>query len=207
MQEIASRLTVSATSSAPALVLRPWQMADVPALVDLIGDEALRRWTRWDVEDEAGAGRWVRAQRRGWEAGDRFAFAVVEAAESETAESETGGCEADVCEAVGGCAAAVGHVVLKRPVPGGASAEVGYWTAARARGRGVAPRAVRVLTDWAFASFAGDGLLRLELRHQVDNAASCRVAEKCRYGLGAVLPAAPPAFPLDGHVHVRTREA
>lgn len=216
MQKIASRLTAPATPSAPALVLRPWQMADVPALVDLIGDEALRRWTSWDVEDEAGAGRWVRAQRRGWEAGDRFAFAVVEAAESEMGGCETGGCETGGCEAagcesggcevVGDCAAPVGHVVLKRPVPGAASAEVGYWTAARARGRGVAPRAVRALTEWAFAAFAGDGLVRLELRHQVDNAASCRVAEKCRYGLGAVLPAAPPAFPLDGHVHVRTRE-
>ncbi|MBO4254057.1 GNAT family N-acetyltransferase [Streptomyces griseorubiginosus] len=192
MQKIVSRLTVPATPSAPALVLRPWQTADVPALVDLIGDEAMRRWTSWDVEDAAGAGRWVRAQRRGWEAGDRFAFAVVEAADGEDAE---------------GPGTPVGHVVLKRPLPGASSAEVGYWTAARARGRGVAPRAVRALTEWAFEAFAGEGLVRLELRHQVDNAASCRVAEKCRYGLGKVLPAAPPAFPLDGHVHVRTRES
>lgn len=192
MQKIVSRLAAPATPSAPALVLRPWQMADVPALVDLIGDEAMRRWTSWDVGDEAGAVRWVRAQRRGWEAGDRFAFAVVEAADGEDAEAP---------------GTPVGHVVLKRPVPGAASAEVGYWTAARARGRGVAPRAVRALTDWAFEAFGGDGLVRLELRHQVDNAASCRVAEKCRYGLGAVLPAAPPVFPLDGHVHVRTRES
>ncbi|MCH5670325.1 GNAT family N-acetyltransferase [Streptomyces gilvus] len=205
MQKIVSRLTVPATPSAPALVLRPWRTADVPALVGLIGDEALRRWTSWDVEDEAGAVRWVRAQRRGWEAGDRFAFAVVEAPESETAGCEGAGCESAGAPAVP--ALPVGHVVLKRPVPGAASAEVGYWTAARARGRGVAPRAVGALTEWAFAAFAGDGLVRLELRHQVDNAASCRVAEKCRYGLGAVLPAAPPAFPLDGHVHVRTPES
>jgi RimJ/RimL family protein N-acetyltransferase len=210
MRKIVTRLTAPATSSAPALVLRPWQAADVPALVGLIGDEALRRWTSWDVEDEAGAVRWVRAQRRGWEAGERFAFAVVETVESEAAGSGTGGSEtagsgAVVGEAAGGPGAPVGHVVLKRSAPGDPSAEVGYWTAARARGRGVAPRAVGALTDWAFAVFAGEGLVRLELRHQVDNAASCRVAEKCRYELGAVLPAAPPAFPLDGHVHLRTR--
>ncbi|MFI7138299.1 hypothetical protein ACIBQ5_11225 [Streptomyces massasporeus] len=31
-------------------------------------------------------------------------------------------------------------------VPG--AAEVGYWTAERARGRAIAPRALRALTDW-----------------------------------------------------------
>nr|WP_307805241.1 hypothetical protein [Streptomyces spirodelae] len=38
------------------------------------------------------------------------------------------------------------------------------------------PRALRALTEWAFAAFPGDELTRLELLHQVDNAASCRVA-------------------------------
>lgn len=77
------------------------------------------------------------------------------------------------------------------------------------RDRGVAPRALRALTDWAFsafAAFAGDGLTRLELLHQVDNAASCRVAQKSRYALASLLPAAPPAFPLEGHLHVRARD-
>ncbi|MFF5311574.1 hypothetical protein [Streptomyces massasporeus] len=32
-------------------------------------------------------------------------------------------------------------------VPGAASAEVGYWTAEYARGRAIAPRALRALTD------------------------------------------------------------
>jgi RimJ/RimL family protein N-acetyltransferase len=100
----------------------------------------------------------------------------------------------------------VGHVVLKRPAPGSPSAEVGYWTAAHARGRGVAPRALQALTDWAFTAFADDGLERLELLHQVDNTASCRVAQKCRYELSALLPAAPPDFPLDGHLHTRLRD-
>ncbi|MEU4465028.1 GNAT family protein [Streptomyces sp. NPDC024017] len=94
-------------------------------------------------------------------------------------------------------------MVLKDVVPGAASAEVGYRTVARARGRGLAPRARRALSDWAFTTFARDGLTRLVLRHQADNTASCRVAEKSRYALTADLPAKPPAHPRDGHLHVR----
>ncbi|MDX3230670.1 GNAT family N-acetyltransferase [Streptomyces sp. ME19-01-6] len=183
------RLTAEATPGAPALLLRPWVPADAVALAELYRDGALRRWARAAVDDEAGAARWIQEQQRGWQAGSRFTFAVVE--------SRT--------EAPGGRLA--GHVVLKNVAPGAPSAEVGYWTAAHARGREVAPRALRALTDWAFTTFAGDGLTRLELLHQVDNAASCRVAQKCRYELTALLPAAPPAFPLDGHLHVRSRSA
>jgi RimJ/RimL family protein N-acetyltransferase len=69
----------------------------------------------------------------------------------------------------------------------------------------VAPRALRALTDWAFDTFGDGGLARLELLHQVDNTASCRVARKCGYEFAGTLPAAPPAFPLDGHLHIRTR--
>lgn len=86
-------------------------------------------------------------------------------------------------------------MVLKNATPGASSAEVGYWTAAHARGRTVAPRALRALTNWALTAFPGDGPKRLELLHQVDNTASCRVAQKCGYELITVLPAAPPAYP------------
>ncbi|EGG48102.1 putative acetyltransferase [Streptomyces griseoaurantiacus M045] len=54
---------------------------------------------------------------------------------------------------------------------------------------------------------AADGLEHLELLHQVDNRASCRVAHKSRYVLDTVLPAAPPSCPGEGHLHVRRREA
>ncbi|MGV4980934.1 GNAT family N-acetyltransferase [Streptomyces sp. NRAIS4] len=187
MDKIVTRLEAAATPSAPALLLRQWSLTDAADLVELFRDGALRRWTRAAVDDEASAGRWVRDQQRGWQAGTRFGFAVVE--------SETPGRDGTL----------VGHVVLKRPAPGAPSAEVGYWTAAHARGRGVAPRALRALTQWAITTFAGEGLERLELLHQVDNTASCRVAQKCQYELTTLLAAAPPAFPLEGHVHTWAR--
>ncbi len=79
--------------------------------------------------------------------------------------------------------------------------EVGYWTAPHARGRGVASSAVDALSQWAFDTH---DLTQLELRHQVDNVASCRVAEKAHFRFEKLLPATPP-FPLDGHLHIRMR--
>ncbi|MFI2642233.1 GNAT family N-acetyltransferase [Streptomyces sp. NPDC018610] len=188
--EIADRLTAGATATAPALLLRRWGPADAAELARLHRDEALRRHLLHTVADEAGAARWIQEQGRHWEAGDRFAFAVVEC-------PDTAGRE--------GQERLAGHAVVKGVTPGAATAEVGYWTAAHARGRGVAPRALEALTDWAFTAFAGQGLTRLELLHSIDNTASCRVAHKCAYDLTATLPAAPPRHPLDGHLHLRTR--
>ncbi|MCX4686482.1 GNAT family N-acetyltransferase [Kitasatospora purpeofusca] len=182
-------LRVDATPSAPALLLRPWRSEDAPELVEAYRDPVLRRWTTSALDDEADALHWVGTQQGAWAAGHRLAFAVLEA----RPDAEPG--------------PLLGNLVLKRVSPGGSTAEVGYWTAAPARGRGVAPRALEALTDWAFDTLGPDGLQRLELLHQVDNTASCRVAEKSRYAFDRVLPATPPAFPLDGHLHTRPRTA
>ncbi|MFE6982484.1 GNAT family N-acetyltransferase [Streptomyces griseus] len=182
-------LQVAATSASPALVLRPWRMADVAALVEVSRDPALRQWAASAVDNDADGARWVQAQQRGWAAGDRFGFAVLQA------------------QPAAGRAQLVGDVVLKDVAHGKPAAEVGYWTAAHARGLGVAPRALEALTGWAFDAFGADGLERLELLHQVDNLASCRVAQKSRYDFDSVLPATPPSFPLDGHLHIRRLSA
>ncbi|MFE5945087.1 GNAT family N-acetyltransferase [Streptomyces sp. NPDC056480] len=180
-------LAAPATPTAPALLLRPWRPDDVAELVEAYRDPALRRWAIAPVETVEDGLVWVRAQEEARTAGVRFGFAVVEAPYGGEPQRLAGG------------------VVLKEVAPGRPSAEVGYWTAARARGRGVAPRALEALTAWAFDSFRADGPERLELLHQADNTASCRVAEKCGYAFDGILPAAPPAFPLDGHLHVRER--
>ncbi|WP_435877927.1 GNAT family N-acetyltransferase [Streptomyces kurssanovii] len=181
-------LRAEATPSAPSLVLRPWCVRDLAALIEAYQEPAMRRWAGSAMETDADAAGWVRAQQQGWAAGTRFGFAVL---------AKDPGSSADHL---------VGNVVLKEVASGKPSAEVGYWTTAHARGRGVASRALEVLTRWAFDTFGDDGLERLELLHQVDNPASCRVAEKCRYSFDRVLPAAPPAFPLDGHLHTRHKE-
>jgi RimJ/RimL family protein N-acetyltransferase len=194
-------LEAAATPSAPALLLRPWRPTDAASVVEAYRDEVLRRWTGAPVDDEDSAMRWIEEQRRDWETGVRFAFAVVDAPTEAPTERPV---EAPSGPGDAAATRLLGHVVLKFADPGAPTAEVGYWTAAPARGRGVAPRALRTLTDWAFTAFGADSPQRLELLHQADNTASCRVAEKCGYALTGRLPAFPSDFPVEGHVHTRS---
>jgi len=166
-------LHVPATSTRPALVLRPWEETDAVSLVEVHRDPAMRRWLRATITSAKDAAAWLATQQEGWRTGNRLSFAVHDG------EQRLLGC-----------------VVLKNP---STSPEVGYWTATHARGLGVATRAVDTLSEWAFATH---GLAQIELLHQADNVASCRVAEKSGYALRSTLPATPP-FPLEGHLHVR----
>lgn len=164
-------------------------MDDIAPLVQAYTDPDLRRWTSSSIDSEADGLQWLQAEQRGWAEGRRFGFAVLES-RSDSALPQL-----------------VGHVIVKDIELGKPSAEVGYWTAAHARGRGVAARALEVITVWCFCAFRADGLERLELLHQADNLASCRVAQKNSYEFERILPAAPPSYPLDGHLHVRRADA
>ncbi|MGC5053550.1 GNAT family N-acetyltransferase [Micromonospora sp. DT48] len=66
----------------------------------------------------------------------------------------------------------LGAVGLSYPVPQRGQAEIGYWVAPWARGAGVATAATRALSEHAFAN----GIYRLELLTELENAASQRVA-------------------------------
>jgi RimJ/RimL family protein N-acetyltransferase len=175
-------IRVAVTLTTGSLLLRPWVPGDIPALLTAYADPAIRRGSLSPVSSHEDAEAWLAMQQDGWASGSRFGFAVIDTARGDTP---------------------AGNVVLKGPGPGADHAEVGYWTAAPARGRGVAPRALASLTDWAFGTFAAQGLTRLELLHQEDNEASCRVAVKSGYAYAERVPALPPQFPVEGHRHVR----
>jgi RimJ/RimL family protein N-acetyltransferase len=162
--------------TADGLTLRLWTDADVPALVSAYADTELRRWTALHADTPATALAWVAVQRDGLADRTRYGFAVVGSA--------------------GG--PVLGAVALKRRDPDGLRAEVGYWTAASARGRGIAPRAVRVLTGWAFRSFPS--LRGIDLLHRLGNTASCRVALKAGYPYAETLPPEAPGRD-GGHRH------
>jgi RimJ/RimL family protein N-acetyltransferase len=201
-------LRVPAVSRQPALILRPWRAADIPALAAEMSREypTAGMWSRPDERrvrtglstgaqrrtgpaGDRDAARWLASQDRGWRDGDRLSFAVLEA-------DDAGG------------RVLAGNVGLKNREETGRigereTAEIGYWTAVAARGRGIAPAAVRAVTDWVFDAFAGDSLRQIMLVHDIDNPASCRVADKARYPFRELSPANPPHWFTDGHIHMR----
>ena len=204
-------LCVPAVRRQPALLLRPWRAADIPALAAemsrgyLLGgmwsspdERPLRSVLRGGAArtgpmDERDAARWLASQDRGWRDGDRLCFAVLEA-------DDAGG------------RVLAGNVGLKNREEAGRigereTAEIGYWTAVAARGRGVAPAAVRAVTGWVFDVFAGASLRQIMLVHDVDNPASCRVAAKAGYPFRELSPANPPHWFTDGHIHMRLAAA
>ncbi len=83
-----------------------------------------------------------------------------------------------------------------------ASAALSYWVLPDARGAGVAMRAAKVLTQWAFDVVR---LHRVSLEHSTANLASCRVATKLGFEVEGTLRGA--ARHADGwhdmHMHAR----
>jgi RimJ/RimL family protein N-acetyltransferase len=150
--------TPSASSPSPSLLLRPWRAEDAGIVAAAYRDPLARRWLRVSVTSDAEARQWIEKQINGWATGTRFGFAVEEG----TAPGRP-----------------VGHIVLKMGDPDTRAAEVGYWTSAAGRGRGIAPLAVETVTQWAFGSprlgrHTGP-LERLELIHDTGNQASAHV--------------------------------
>jgi RimJ/RimL family protein N-acetyltransferase len=135
--------------------LRRPGLADVPAVTAACQDPEIPRWTNIPSPfHEEHARSWI--ERQGFE-GDDVSFLVLEA----------------------GGERLLGAVGLNEIDLGNRVSAVGYWCAADARGRGVIPRAVGLLSTWALGD--DGGFRRLEIHVHTDNPASQRVAEKCGY--------------------------
>ncbi|WP_067700651.1 GNAT family N-acetyltransferase [Nocardia jejuensis] len=164
------------------LVLRAWLRRDALEVFGAFQDPAIRRWHVRSADSVEEVEDWVDAWARSWRGAVDANWAV--------ADSRTG--------------RIAGRVSLREMVLPQGYAEVAYWVAPHARGRGVAPRAVAAMTAWAFEVA---GFHRLELRHSVHNAQSCRVAAKSGFALEGVNRSA--ALHEDGwhdmHLHARVR--
>jgi len=149
------------------LTLREPHGDDLPALVEACQDPELPRWTRiptpYRIEDARDF--LVRAET-GCRTGRAFHLMI--------ADSHTD--------------TVLGSVKLDPIDPLGLTAEIGFWVAAGARGRGVATRAVGALTAWAL----GAGLWRIEADVLVGNDASCGVLRRVGFveeGIRRSMPA------------------
>jgi RimJ/RimL family protein N-acetyltransferase len=177
-------LTVEPTATTPGLTLRPWQDSDIPALVAAHRDEAMRRWLVSPIGDEDQARAWLARQDAGWADGHHLSWAIDK-------EGTLVGC----------------FVIKAASPPQTLATGVGYWTAAEARGQGIASRCVQTATQWLFGEQDVMPADEIELLHTVGNEGSCRVAHKCGYILESVLAPLPPKFPDQGHRHLRKRPA
>lgn len=145
----------SISISTDRLVMRPFEMADIPAHIEMMNDEMVTAWMDGpNPYTQVDAERWVRriapAERTG---GQGIALAVTEFLTQRL----------------------VGSVRLLNTDWRTRSTEVRYITALWARGEGYATESVLAIAEWLFRD---QGFERIELRTPADNTASQQVAQK-----------------------------
>jgi RimJ/RimL family protein N-acetyltransferase len=144
--------------------LRPWRDSDLQPIVAACQDPEIARWTRVPSPyGEGDARRYLLQRFDAIHCGTSAPFAIVDAADDTTL---------------------LGSISLMTPVWRDRRAEVGYWLAREARGRGHATRAVRAICRWGFAAL---GLERIDLLAATANAASQHVAERAGFTREGVL--------------------
>ncbi|HEX4467719.1 MAG TPA: GNAT family N-acetyltransferase [Solirubrobacteraceae bacterium] len=165
------------------IVLRPWSATATVALEEASTDASITRVTAVPAKYTVTAGsRFVRERLNDAREGRTVSLAVFLAQESR----------------------AVGGVNLNSIDRARGSARAGYWVVASARGRGVARRALALLTEFAFVAL---GLDEVELRIEPQNAASIAVALAVGYERSGTVRARPAGqeIVLDLVCYLRTR--
>jgi RimJ/RimL family protein N-acetyltransferase len=142
------------------VTLRPPDERDLAAIERGIADpDVIRSFGRPALAaDEV-----LERNRQRWEGGTGATFAICE--------------RRDEC---------LGHVFVNLAATRRGNAGVGYWLLPEARGRGLATRAVRLVSLWALGDL---GLARLGLYAEPWNRASHRVAERSGFQLEGTLRA------------------
>lgn len=147
------------------VVVRPPVEDDAPAIFAACQDPEVSRFTAIPAPYEwRHATGWIAGAPEAWRSGTSTPMVAVDAV--------TG-------ELLGAC----GLLEMRDR-----QAEIGYWVKREARGRGVATRAVLLVTQWGLGDL---GLTLIELLADVRNLASQRVAEKAGYRRDGEVP--PPA--------------
>jgi RimJ/RimL family protein N-acetyltransferase len=144
------------------VTLRAWIEADAPEVVACVaGDDELGRWL--DRLPQPYGLEDALAYIRGEVIPDELKFAITEASS-------------------GRILGSIGLTPSQSDV-----VEIGYWMRADARGAGYMTRALVLASRWAVSEL---GAARVQLRADVENVASCRVAEKAGFRRDGVLRSA-----------------
>ncbi|MFF4950909.1 GNAT family N-acetyltransferase [Streptomyces chattanoogensis] len=138
------------------LLLRPWAGDDAAVLLAAYQDSVIQRWSVRRLRSREDAAEWIAVWGREWQRESSAHWAVARADDG----------------------AVVGRVSLRRMDLLHGLGDCAYWVLPQARGKGIAPRSLATLADWAFDEA---GFHRLELMHSDRNEASCRVAAKAGF--------------------------
>jgi RimJ/RimL family protein N-acetyltransferase len=145
------------------ITLRLHADSDVPAIVAACRDPEIPRWTRVpDSYGESDARSWLEQESRGRGRGDMLGLLIVDRAD-------------------GSLLGSIGIPQIDREE---GRCELGYWLAREARGRGLATRAVRLLSAWVFENLP---IERIAIHADPANEASRRVAERAGFAFEGVL--------------------
>jgi RimJ/RimL family protein N-acetyltransferase len=156
---------LTTTLTTPRLLLRPIGPDDAAAVYAACQDPEIQRWTTVPSPYLLEHAEHFTSDYapKAWAAGDAAVFAVTDLSSGELL-------------------ASVGlHFDRGRDDD---TAEIGYWAAASARGRGVTTEALAAVCSWGFTSC---GVRRLEWYAEVGNASSRRVAEKVGFSIEGTL--------------------
>ncbi|RJL22793.1 GNAT family N-acetyltransferase [Bailinhaonella thermotolerans] len=140
------------------LSLRPFEASDAGDVYDAVrGDAEIARWMAWAEGYTPESAREFCERLAHDRPGEQITFAIVP-------------------DEDGRLAGAIGLTATGGPgnVP---TVEVGYWLAARCRGRGYVTEAVRAVCSYAFSG----GMERVVLQAAAGNAASQAVARRCGF--------------------------
>jgi RimJ/RimL family protein N-acetyltransferase len=137
------------------VTVRPWRDRDVDSIYVACQDPEIVKWIPIPVPyTRSDAREYVKRTKQGWRNRTDAFFAISDAATDTV----------------------LGSIGLRLHEE--ARATVGYWVAREARGRGVATRALRLVSAWALDEV---GIERLELMAEPENTISCNVAERAGY--------------------------
>lgn len=141
--------------SGEGLLLRPYRSDDADVLFEAVREsiESVGRWLPWCDANYtlADAEAWIARGGEAWRSGERFPFAIFDAATS----------------------AYLGGAGLNQRNRLHNFMSLGYWVRASRQREGIAVRAARLTAAFGFRDV---GLTRIEILAEVDNRASRRVA-------------------------------
>lgn len=145
------------------VALREWRREDMPAMIAMLDDEQIVRWTRVPHPY-----------------GERDALDYLARGDAERERGE--GINLAILSAAGDDL--LGSMSVRIASWADMRGQLGYLVAAHARGRGVMPRAIRLATSWGFRKL---GLERIEILVHPDNEPSQRAAEKAGFTREGIL--------------------